>query len=55
MQLKMIEDCLRDIHTIGGGNEKAKVYCRAEYNTPETSVNTEVKTMKKLGLCYKCK
>ena len=43
----MMEDCYREIHNNGAGYEKAKGYCRTEYNTQETSAITEVKTMRK--------
>ena len=52
-QWKLMEECLRDIWNIGVEYEKAKGYCRAESNTPEASLITEVNTTKKLGLCYK--
>ena len=32
----MMEECFRDIHNIGTGYERAKGYCRDEFNTPET-------------------
>ena len=51
----MMEDCFRDIHNIGAGFERAKSYCKVEYNTPEASVINEVKTMRTPGLCYKCR
>ena len=38
-----MEDCFKDIHNIGAGYTKATGYCRAKYNSPETSVTTEVK------------
>ena len=33
---KSIEDCFRDICTFGVGYKRAKGYCRAEFDTPET-------------------
>ena len=50
----MENDCFRNACNIGAVYEKAKGYCRAEYNTPEVSANTEVKTTRKSGLCYRC-
>ena len=43
----MMEDYFRDIYNIGARYEKARGYCKAEYNIPEASVITEVKTMRK--------
>ena len=54
MQWTMMEDCFRDICNSGAGYERAKGYCRVEFNTPETSTITEVKTMRKPGPCYNC-
>ena len=55
MQSKMIEDGFRDICNIGIGYERAKGYCRAEFNTLDASCITDAKTMKKLGWYYKCR
>ena len=52
MQWKIIEDCFRYICNIGS-RHKEPCYCWADFNTPEASMITEVKTMKELGLCYK--
>ena len=49
-QSKKMKGCFRDIHNIVAGYEKFKGYCRAEYNFPEASAITEVKTMRKLGV-----
>ena len=54
-QWKKMEECFRDICNISAGYEWAKGYCIAICNTPDTSCITEVKTMKKVGLCYKCR
>ena len=39
---------------ISAGYKRTKGYCRADFNTPEASVITEVKTNKETGLCYRC-
>ena len=49
----MMANCLKDIHNIGAGYEKAKGYCRASYNTLEAPVITDVKTVRKPGSYYK--
>ena len=55
LQWKMIKECLRDICDVRNRHEQAKGYCSAKFNTPDASCITEVKTMKKTGLCYKCR
>ena len=50
----MMEDCFRDMYNIGAGYERAKGCCKAKFNNQETSMITEVKTMKEPGPCYKC-
>ena len=47
-QGKTMEDCFRDICNICA---EYKIYCRADYNTPETSTITEVKTNKRNQEC----
>ena len=42
-QWKMMEDFFRDICNNGAWYERTKGYCRAEYNTPEASMVTDVK------------
>ena len=55
VQWKTMEDCLKDIHNIGTGYERAIGYCRSESNTQNVSSIIEDKTMKKSGTCYKCR
>ena len=55
VQWKTMEDCFEDICNIGAGYERAKGYCRADFNTPEASMITEVIATKEPGLCYKCR
>ena len=50
--MEMIENCFRDIHNIDAEYYRTKGYFRAENNTPEASVITEVKTTKKPRLWY---
>ena len=54
MQCKTMGYCFRDIHTIGAGYQRVKGYCKADFNIPEASTITEVKTMKEPGLSYRC-
>ena len=51
---KTMEDCFSDIHTFGAGYERAKGYCRADSDTPEALVISEVKSMKEPGPCFTC-
>ena len=51
----MKEKCFSDIHNIGAGNEWVKAYCRVKFNNPDATSTAEVKTMWKIGSCYKCR
>ena len=53
MQWKTMEDCFRNIYISSTGYERAQEYCRADFNIPEASMITELKTTKEPGPCYK--
>ena len=53
VQWMTMEECFRDICNIGAGYERVKGYCRADFNTPEASTITEVKTLREPGMLYK--
>ena len=55
MQWKTLEDCFRDSHIIGAGFERAKGYCRANFNIPRGINDHGGQTMKETGLSYKCR
>ena len=52
--VKTVEDCFRDISNIDAWYGRAKGYSKDNFNTPEATMITEVKTTEESGLCYKC-
>ena len=51
---KSLEDCFTDICTSGVCYERAKGYCRADFDTPGASAINEVKSTKDPGLYIRC-
>ena len=49
-----MEDCFSNIHSFVAGYEKAKGYCRADFDAPEVLVINEAKSTKEPGPCFKC-
>ena len=54
IQWKTMEDCFRDIHNTVAGYERTTGYYRADFNTPEASMITNLKTIKELRPYYRC-
>ena len=50
---RSMKDCFNDIHIFGVEYERAKGYCKADFDSPEVSTINKVKSTKDPGLCYR--